>query len=245
MNRDHVDLSIVIPAFNEEARIGESLDKIRRYFSQREMSVEVIVVDDGSNDNTLPVSTQRLRGIPHQILRNGTNRGKGYSVRRGINVATGDRILFTDADLSTPIDELDRLMRQLDEGCEIAIGSRAVTSSKIEVHQSLFREIMGKIFNRIARFLTFRKIHDSQCGFKVFKKDAAKKIFACQKIDGFCFDAEVLYLAQKMGYRIAEVGVRWINSPQSRVKIVVDSTRMFFDLFRIRLLHISKKCKDG
>lgn len=236
-----IGCSVVIPAYNEEKRIGSTLERIVAYFNRTQSTFEIIVVDDGSGDGTTRVVTQSLRGIPYRLIENGANRGKGYSVRQGVLAATGETILFTDADLSTPIEELEKLTRALAQAHDIAIGSRAVRDSEVRIHQNFLRESMGKTFNWIARALSFSGLQDSQCGFKAFRRDVAKSVFGRQKLNGFCFDAEILFLAQRMGYRIKEVGVRWENSPQSKVRIVRDSLAMLIDLFRIRLLHFGER----
>jgi dolichyl-phosphate beta-glucosyltransferase len=240
-NLPTVDVSIVIPAYNEESRIGLTLDEIVRYFKKRGSDFEVIVVDDGSSDSTAEAARDRLISVPHQILRNLSNRGKGYSVRRGILASQGSIVLFADSDLSTPIEDFEKLEHALQNGFDVAIGSRALPTSDVQIHQNALRELMGKTFNVIARLLSFRVIRDSQCGFKAFKAPAAKALFERQKLNGFCFDAEILFLAQKMGYPIKEIGVRWRNSPKSRVHIIFDPIKMFWDLFCIRWLHFGEK----
>ena len=237
------DVSIVIPAFNEEQRIGDSLTKIIRYFRQKKVSFEIIVVDDGSGDRTVEVCKEKMSTVSHKILVNGRNRGKGFSVRQGVFAAGGKIILFTDADLSTPIEEFDKLVKGLEGGDDMVFGSRALQSSQVELHQSWFRETMGRVFNAITNQLVFRGIyvHDSQCGFKAFKRAVAQRLFERQRLDSFCFDVEVIYLAQKMNYRISEIGIRWVNSPESKVRIFTDSLRMLIDLFRIRILHLGEK----
>ena len=232
--------SIIIPAYNEENRIGQTLRSISGYVRGRSLDCELIVVDDGSADGTAEVVTQELKALPGiraRLLMNGSNRGKGFSVRRGMLEAEGDLLLFTDADLSTPIEDFDKLRNALEEGFDVAIGSRAVAGARVEIHQNLLRETMGKIFNRIARVFTFRDISDSQCGFKAFKRQAAYDLFGSARIDGFSFDAEVLFLAQKRGYKVKEVPVTWRNSPASKVAILSDPVKMFLELFLIRILH--------
>ena len=230
-------LSVVIPSYNEENRLGVSLDKILSFLRGKNFSWEIIVVDDGSSDHTEALAREKLTGTPHQILRNIDNEGKGEAVRRGMLEAKGEYLLFSDADLSTPIEEVSRLLETLENGYDVAIGSRGLRESRVEVRQNPIREGMGKIFNRIARLASFKKIRDSQCGFKCFRKEAARALFAAQKLKGFSFDAEILYLAQKRSYRVAEVPVIWRNSPHSRVHILKDSLQMFMDVFRIPWIH--------
>ena len=230
-------LSVVIPAYNEEKRIRTALEQILKYFKDRDHEYEILVVNDGSTDQTAAVAREVLKGCPFQILDIQPNRGKGNAVKTGMLKAAGDLILFTDADLSTPIEEFDKFIRAHGQGYDVVIGSRDLPDSKVEVHQAPLRELMGKVFNLIARMLTFRGIHDSQCGFKSFTHAAARQLFSLQKIDGFSFDAELLYLCQRKGYRLLECPVTWRNEPQSRVRIVSDPIKMFLDLIRIRWIH--------
>lgn len=232
-------LSVVIPAYNEEKRIGRTLVAIRKFLQEKHWDYELIVVDDGSSDQTAHIVKHAFSGVHdrHRLISNERNRGKGYSVRRGMLEANGEFILFTDADLSTPIEEVVKLLDSLLNGFDLAIGSRALHGSQVEVHQNFIREMMGKIFNRISRWFLFKEIRDSQCGFKCFKHDPAKALFSSQKVDGFAFDAEIVYLAQKLGYKICEVPVIWRNSVASKVQILSDPLKMFSDLIRIRFLH--------
>ncbi|MCX6354728.1 MAG: glycosyltransferase family 2 protein [Candidatus Aureabacteria bacterium] len=231
-----VHLSVVIPAYNEEPRLRKTIERVSDYLSQRTYVSEIVVVDDGSSDGTVGVVEEcaSSRGRVRIVL-NGTNRGKGYSVRHGVEEARGDYVLFSDADLSTPIEDLERLFPKLTaEGFDIAIGSRALVESEVRVHQPWYRELMGKIFNRIVRIFTVRGIRDTQCGFKLFKTGIARELFSMQRIERFSFDVEVLYLARKRGCRIAEVPVTWYNSPRSRVSLLGDPFRMFLDVLKIR-----------
>ena len=228
-------LSVIIPAYNEEERLGKSLPEIIRYLSSRDYTWEIIVVDDGSADGTSRITEKLCVGHPHTVLRNEPNRGKGYSIRRGMTEAMGEYRLFTDADLSTPIDELEKFWRHADEGAGVVIGSRALPGSDLVVRQRKYRELMGRIFNTLVQKMAVSGIHDTQCGFKLFSAEAAEAIFPLQTLDGFAFDVELLMLARKKGFRIVEVAVRWINSPASKVSAWRDSTRMFLDLLRIRL----------
>lgn len=237
-----MNLSIVIPAYNEEFRIARTLQEIRRFLAGKGWQAELVLVDDGSTDRTAETAQHEMMtqasDFSCRILRHETNRGKGASVRTGMLAAEGEFMLFTDADLSTPIGELEKLVGALEEGYDVAVGSRALPESRVEVHQNFPREMMGKIFNRIARALTFRRIRDSQCGFKLFRKEAARRLFGRQKIDGFAFDAEIIFLAQKLGYRIKEIPVVWRNSRASKVHIVWDPLKMLRDLILIRLSHM-------
>jgi dolichyl-phosphate beta-glucosyltransferase len=223
-------ISVVIPAYNEELRISKTIEKISLYLGGR-FDYEIIVVDDGSKDKTALV-VEGLRSV--RLIRNRQNIGKGYSVRRGILEAKHRLILMSDADLSTPIEEIEKLLPFIEEGFDIAIGSRGLKESDIEVRQPWYREGMGKIFNLFVRSLVIGGIKDTQCGFKLMKGDAAKKIFERCRINGFGFDVEALFIARKMNLMIKEVPIRWINSPNSRVRLVGDPIRMFFDLLRIR-----------
>jgi len=226
-------LSVVIPAYNEEARLGPTLARVTAWLDARGGTWEVIVADDGSKDRTREVATAdprvRLVALPQ-------NRGKGAAVRAGMVAATGDRVLFSDADLSTPIEELDKLAAELDRGADIAIGSRALASSDIKVRQHPMREMMGRTFNRIVRLLVLGGIKDTQCGFKLFTRAAAHDLFGKATVDGFAFDVEILWLARAT-YRIAEVPVVWRHVEQSKVSPGVDAARMFADIVRLRLRH--------
>jgi dolichyl-phosphate beta-glucosyltransferase len=228
------DLSIVIPAYNEARRLPETLALLRRWLGSTTLRTEIVVVDDGSTDGTAEAARGR-GGEGISLLRHEPNRGKGYAVRRGMLAATGGRRLMTDADLSTPIEELPRLMRELDHGAEVAIGSRAVAGARIEIHQPAYREAMGRIFNRLVRFLLLPGLQDTQCGFKLFTARAAQEVFGACRLDGFSFDVEALFVARRRGLGIAEVPVVWRNDEASRVSLGGGGLA-FADLLRIRLL---------
>lgn len=231
---------MVIPAYNEAERIGETLKKIHEYLLTRDYRYEIIVVDDGSTDGTRLVVRKTAQEIPFvRLLENGVNRGKGYSVRAGVLHSQGEIVLFSDADLSTPIQEVDKLADWLGMGYDIAIGSRALPGAEILVRQPRHRQFMGKVFNRLVQLLTVSGIRDTQCGFKIFKKAVAKVLFEKQTVWGFSFDVEILFLASKSGYRIKEVPVKWIDSRDSRVGIVKDSLTMLTDLLRIRTRYLT------
>lgn len=237
-NKVTPEISVVIPAYNEAERIDKTLSLIESFFQERNDLKEIIVVDDGSSDSTSDIVQERATRLPYlKLVCNSQNQGKGFSVREGILRTSGDVVLFSDADLSTPIEELDKLLPWLDSGYEIVIGSRGLKESGILVHQPFYREYMGKIFNLWVRLIAIPGIKDTQCGFKLFRGDVARNIFARQKTKGFGFDVEILYIAQKLGYRIKEVPIRWRNDARSRVNPILDSANMFRDLLRVRFLH--------
>jgi len=230
------DLSVIIPAYNEEARLGPTLEAVLSYLQGGRRSYEVLVVDDGSSDRTADIASQWQQKAPGlRLVRNERNRGKGYSVRRGVEEATGRFILFADADNSTPIEQAEKLLAKLAEGYDVAIASRALPDSQLEVRQPFYREKMGKAFGAVVRLLTGLPFRDCQCGFKAFRREAAKRLSAQLTVERFAFDSELLYLAvRKYGYKVAEVPVRWINSPDSRVNALTDSWQMLWDVLRVR-----------
>jgi dolichyl-phosphate beta-glucosyltransferase len=228
-------LSVVIPAYNEELRIGQTLRVIRAYLRQQPFTAEILVVDDGSQDGTAATVNAFAAALPPiRLLRNGRNRGKGFSVRQGFLHADGEYLLFSDADLSTPIEEVEKLLAALREPCDIAIGSRALPESRVEVHQPRYREYLGRLFNRCVQTFAVPGIQDTQCGFKCFRRETALAICDRMTAEGFGFDVEMLYLARRLGYRVREVPVVWRNSPQSRVRMWQDPVSMLGDLWRIR-----------
>jgi glycosyltransferase involved in cell wall biosynthesis len=228
------ELSIIIPSFNEEQRLPASLEKIAGYIRERRPNSEVIVVDDGSTDRTAAIAESWGDRIPRlRVLSNGMNRGKGFSVRHGSLEAYGEIILFTDADLSSPIEEGEKLLAAL-QTHDVAIGSRAVDRRLIEVHESLFREFAGIVFNRIVQVILWLPFVDTQCGFKAFRRQRCQIIFEQQTIERFGFDPELLYLARHHGLSIQEVPVRWAHSPATKVNMLRDSVQMFADVFVIR-----------
>ncbi len=231
-------ISIVIAAYNEEQRIGKSLLKIKSYLDGQNLDYEIIVVDDGSTDNTKQVVTDckpeigNLKIISYQI-----NKGKGFALRQGVIASKGRKVLLSDADLSTPIEELDKLLPLIsNKEHDIIIGSRALKASTIIVSQPWWRQGMGKIFNRFVKLLVLDGISDTQCGFKLFSGDVARSLFKDACIDRFAFDVEILALAKKRGYIVLEEPVKWINSPDSKVHPVFDSLKMLLDLIKIRMI---------
>jgi glycosyltransferase involved in cell wall biosynthesis len=210
-------ISIIIPAYNEEKRLPATLAAVRAYLaSNRQDFSEIIVVNDGSRDRTAEVA----KAAGARVLENPGNRGKGYSVKHGVLEAEGDWILVTDADLSAPIGELDKLRSAVErEQAQVAIGSRAVDRSLVGVHQPFVREMSGRCFNLLMRLITGLPFHDTQCGFKLFERGAAREIFKRQLLDGFGFDVEVLFIARQLGYRAVEVAVKWDNVAGTKVSM--------------------------
>jgi dolichyl-phosphate beta-glucosyltransferase len=231
-------LTVVVPAYNEEQRLGATLKRMLAYFDAQPYSVEILIVDDGSSDHTAQIVEQIAQRRPNvRLLSYGQNRGKGHAVRHGILQARGTRVLFSDADLATPIEELEKLTPQLDSGSDIAIGSRDMVGSQLIKRQSWIREMGGRTFNKMVQLLAVPGIRDTQCGFKLFTQSAARRIFSQCQVDHFAFDVEVLYLARRCGLRIAEVPVRWAHQEGSKVRFFRDAWRMVKTLVRIRLTH--------
>jgi dolichyl-phosphate beta-glucosyltransferase len=228
-------LSVVIPAYNEALRLPATLRRIHAYLEEAAPDHEIIVVDDGSTDSTAERTLEaasELRGI--RLINNEVNRGKGYSVRRGVLSSRGQLVLISDADLSTPIEEMEKLLPFVRGGFDFAIGSRGMKESDIAVRQPWHREKMGKTFNLMVRAIAVRGIRDTQCGFKLMRGDAAREVFGKCRLDGFSFDVEVLFVARGLGYKIREVPIRWLDSPSSRVRLLSDPAKMLVDLLRIR-----------
>ena len=228
------ELSIIIPSYNEEARLPATLERIAAYVSASGRETEVLVVDDGSTDGTSALAETFREKLPSlRVLSNGVNRGKGFSVRHGMLEARGRIVLFTDADLSAPIEEADKLITPL-ENHDVAIGSRAMDRSLISVHESHFREFAGIVFNTIVRIILRLPFVDTQCGFKAFRSERCRIIFEQQRIERFGFDPELLYLARHHGLLAVEIPVRWGHSPATKVNMFRDSIQMFLDLVIIR-----------
>jgi glycosyltransferase involved in cell wall biosynthesis len=227
-------VSIVVPAFNEARRIAETVRKIDDFIRDSPLALELVVVDDGSTDDTAEI----VRRIPAKALRliqNKENHGKGYTVRQGVLAAGGKYVLFTDADLSAPIEELNKLLDiAIRDGADVVIGSRGLDRRYIEKHQSRLRELGGIVFNLMVRLFLGLPLHDTQCGFKLFNRQRSRRIFEQQTTFGFGFDPELLFLARRNGLTIREAPVRWSHAEGSKVKFLRDGVRMFFDLVRIR-----------
>lgn len=229
-------LSIVIPAYNESLRVGKTLEEVRNYAASKPFETEFILVDDGSTDGTLKIFQDFHSLWPGaRVLCNDVNRGKGYSVRRGVLKARGAVILFTDADLSAPIEEADKLLAALESSAaDAAIGSRALDRKLIGVHQPWRREYAGRCFNLLVRLFTGLRIHDTQCGLKLFRRGSTRQAFEMQRVERFGFDPEVLFLIQRFGGKIVEVPVRWNDNPATKVHFLRDSMHMFLDLVALR-----------
>ena len=227
--------SIVVPAYNEGTRLRFTLEKLSQHITRHAYDAEVIVVNDGSRDNTAELVRRFAEKVPVvRLLENPGNHGKGYSVRRGMLHASGGIVLFTDADLSSPIEEAPKLLQALADGADIAIGSRWLRSELQTQRQPLHRQLFGRIFNLLLRITLGLHFRDTQCGFKAFRRKAAQTIFPLQKIEGWGFDPEILFLARKFGFRVQEVPVAWGHSDDTRINPIIDGARMFLEVLRIR-----------
>lgn len=230
-------LSIIVPAYNEEQRLPATLDRMREYLDGHDEPYEVLVVDDGSTDSTLALARSVAETWPQlQVLALPANEGKGAAVRLGMLSAHGEHRVFSDADLSTPIEEIERLRARLQGKCAVAIASRALPESTIAVHQPGRREVMGRTYNRLLRVAALRGLHDTQCGFKAFTAEAAVACFEPLRTLRFGFDAEVLLRARRKGWTVAEVPVRWEHKEDSRVSAMRDSVGVLYDLLRLRFI---------
>jgi dolichyl-phosphate beta-glucosyltransferase len=227
--------SLVIPAYNEGARLAPTLERVLGYIARHECDAEVIVVNDGSRDNTADLVRSFAQNHPGlRLVENPGNRGKGYSVRNGVLHARGRVVLFTDADLSSPIEEVPKLLQALAAGADIAIGSRWLQAELQTRRQSLHRQLFGRIFNLLLRITLGLHFKDTQCGFKAFRQRAALAVFPLQKIEGWGFDPEILFLARKFGLKVQEVPVVWAHDGGTRINPIADGARMFVEMLRIR-----------
>ena len=230
-----VALSVVVPMYNETARIRPCLERICAYCGKKGLAYELLVVDDGSVDESPALVEAFAKANPNvRLVPNGANRGKGYSVRHGMREARGDAVLFTDVDLSAPMEGLDAFLPLLKD-FDVVIGSRDLVGSRIRVRQPLVRRVLRKGFRWLYSLLLFSDIQDTQCGFKLFSAEAARRIFSRQTVDGFCFDVEILFLAKRLGLRVKEAPVEWSDSVDSRVNLWKVPPQMFRDLLRIKL----------
>jgi len=236
-------ITVVIPAYNEQGRIAQTLFEIKDYLSQQNYESDIVIIDDGSSDLTAEVirvvdiyGSELKDQRAGAIVQNVENAGKGYSIAKGLLVATGDIVIFTDADLSTPIQELPKLINKICEGFDVVIGSRNLPDSNIE-NRPAIRRIMSRTFNTLVKALGLTYVSDSQCGFKAYRREAARDIAQHQRTFGFCFDVEHIYTAEKLGYKVAEVPVTWKHDEGSTLSLLSDSLKMFLDLLKIRWIH--------
>lgn len=231
----HPRLSIVIPAYNESARIEDALERVMSCVAERGWDAEVVVVDDGSKDNTAEIVHRWMEHHPRlHLVHNPGNKGKGYSVRNGLLQAAGDIVMFTDADLSAPMEEAERLIAAIEDGADVAIGSRWMDRTRQTIHQPLYRQFFGRCFNWITRTVMGLPFKDTQCGFKAFKRSTAQVIFRLQTIERWGFDPEILFIARKLKYVIREVPVTWGHDERSRMSYLKDGMKMLEDMARIR-----------
>jgi dolichyl-phosphate beta-glucosyltransferase len=238
-------ISIIIPAYNESARLGPTLDRVTGFVRDQAWHAEVIVVDDGSCDGTADIVRSYSERDPIvRLVQNPGNRGKGYSVRNGVLNARGAIVVFTDADLSSPIEEVQKLLEAVATGADVAIGSRWMRTELQTQRQSVARQVMGRAFNMLLRVLLRLDFKDTQCGFKAFRRSAAKALFPLQKIEGWGFDPEILFLARRLGFTVAEVPVLWGHDDRTRINPLADGLKMALEVFRIRWFALSGKYGD-
>lgn len=237
-------LAVIIPAYNEEDRIGRTLDRCVEYLKTQNYTWSITVVSDGATDKTNSIVTAMSESEPRvQLYSYSPNRGKGYAVKKGMLAAQAEWVLFSDADLAAPIEEVEKLIPYLDQGTPIAIGSRPLKESHLEIRQPWYREFLGRAFNGAVQLLAVRGISDTQCGFKLFTQDAAQQVFSRCKLDGFSFDFEALLIARDLGLVVAEVPIRWAHQEGSKVNLVRDGTRMIIDLIKLRFKGKSHRIK--
>ena len=230
-----VQYSIIIPAYNESARIGRALEDVLRCVEKNGWNAEVLVVNDGSADDTAAIVQSFAQNYPIiRLIENGANRGKGYSVRHGMLQATGNIVMFTDADLSAPMDEAERLFAAIRAGADVAIGSRWLDRGRQTIHQPLYRQFFGRCFNAVTRMVMRLPFADTQCGFKAFTRAAAQTVFQLQRIERWGFDPEILFIALKRGYTVREVSVTWGHDERSRISYLKDGIKMLEELLYIR-----------
>jgi glycosyltransferase involved in cell wall biosynthesis len=242
----HPQLSIVIPAYNESARIEHALERVLSCVAERAWDAEVLVVDDGSKDDTAAIVQRWMAQHPRlHLVQNPGNKGKGYSVRNGLLQAAGDIVMFTDADLSAPMEEAERLLDAIAEGADVAIGSRWMDRTRQTIHQPLYRQFFGRCFNWVTRTIMGLPYKDTQCGFKAFKRDAAQVIFRLQTIERWGFDPEILFIARKLKYVIREVPVTWGHDERSRMSYLKDGIKMLEDMARIRANSIAGRYDEA
>ena len=236
----------MVPAYDEEARLGPSLQHIADYYAGQSYPWNVTIVSDGSKDRTNEIVAEFAKSNPQfELLAYSPNRGKGYAVRRGMLAAKGDWVLFMDADLATPLEETEKLLSHMIDGAQVSIGSRPMKDSKLEVHQPIWREALGRGANKLVQMLAVRGISDTQCGFKCFTRPVAQDVFSRCKLDGFSFDFEALMVARDLGYRIDEVPIRWAHQEGSKVVFWRDYPRALRDLVRLRAMGKTRRLEKN
>ncbi len=229
-------LSVVVPAYNEEERLPRTLARLDEYYRTQPYTWDVTVISDGSVDGTERIVEEFAKGHPgFRLVASRPNRGKGYVVRTGMLEAKGDLVLFCDADLATPQEETEKLLAHIESGADIAIGSRPLAESTLERHQPLYRELLGRAFNKVVQIIAVKGIDDTQCGFKMFTRKSAQDVFKRCKLDGFSFDFEAIMIARDLGYRVDEVPIRWSHVEGSKVVLLRDGPRMLRDLALLRM----------
>lgn len=242
---DRPYLAVIIPAYNEAARIVPTLKRVQEYFAAQDYSWTVTVVSDGSGDETNTLVNEFVRDHPgFSLIASTPNHGKGYVVRKGMLDVEGDYLLFSDADLAAPIEEVEKLFPKMADH-DVAIGSRPLKESNLEIRQPLYREMLGRAANKLIQAMAVKGIKDTQCGFKLFKNDVAKDVFKRCKLNGFSFDFEALMVAQDLGYKIAEVPIRWAHQEGSKVVIWRDAPKALYDLFKLRMMGKSRRIAKG
>ena len=239
-------LSVVVPAYNEQERLPGSLPRLHAYYEAQSYDYDIILVSDGSTDETNDIVRSFAAGHRNvRLIDYAPNRGKGYAVKIGMLEAAGDLVLFCDADLATPQEETEKLLEHMRQGADVAIGSRPLRESRLEKHQPLYRELLGRAFNHAVQALAISGIQDTQCGFKMFTNGAAQSVFKRCKLDGFSFDFEALMIARDLGYRIDEVPIRWSHQEGSKVILFRDGPRMLRDLVRLRIKGKSARMREA
>ncbi|MFQ5723763.1 MAG: dolichyl-phosphate beta-glucosyltransferase [Terriglobia bacterium] len=239
-------LSLILPAYNEEARLARTLDTLLASARVGKGASEILVVDDGSTDGTATIARAYAERHPSiRLLRHENNRGKGYSVRRGFREARGEVVLFTDVDMSIPFSEADKLLRALRHGADVAIGSRGVDRAQIRVQRPLFRALLSHLFRLLSFLILGLPFKDTQCGFKAFRRERAQSLFDQQRVERFAFDAELLFLATKEHLRVAEIGINCDEARKSKVRLFLDGARMLIDLLRVRWWWLSGGYEKG
>lgn len=229
-------VGIVVPAYNEAVRLPKTLARLNEYLGAQSYDWKVVVISDGSTDDTVAIVQDFATKHPQfSVVASTPNRGKGYVIRLGMTTVDADLLLFSDADLAAPIEEIEKLLPKISEGYAVAIGSRPLKESRLEIRQPKFREYAGRAFNKAVQMLAIKGIHDTQCGFKLFTRECAQDVFKRCTLDGFSYDFEALMIARDLGYRIAEVPIRWAHQEGSKVRFLRDGTRMLLDLVRLRM----------